>query len=160
MRFHQLRDVKWFGHLTVIGATLGPSALIKSIRREGCKRKIHKYTRAETETFGKFLKKKNWDSVLFKPCKSQFVSIDRYVSAKGVCVLVSSCMLFNIHTLMHACTPACSQAWSVLIDLFTAQPRHLRNECLTWGPKTLRGWRQESFIYLFNAVLTCCYSSE
>lgn len=65
-------------------------------------------------------------------------SIDQYVSIEVLremlrlaCMLVSSCMLFNIHTLMHACTPACSQAWSVLIDLFTAQPRHLRNECVT-----------------------------
>lgn len=48
-----------------------------------------------------------------------------------VCTVVSSFMLFNMHTLLHACTPACSQAWSILIDLFTAHLRHLRNECLT-----------------------------
>lgn len=58
---------------------------------------------------------------------------------EGVCMLVSSFMLFNIHTLMHACTPACSHAWSILIDLFTAHLRHLRDECLTSGHKTLRG---------------------
>lgn len=58
---------------------------------------------------------------------------------EGVCMLVSSFMLFNIHTLMHACTPACSHAWSILIDHFTAHLRHLRDECLTSGHKTLRG---------------------
>ena len=88
------------------------------------------------------------------------IYIDRYVSIEvlremmmGLCMLVSNFMLFNIHTLRHAHTPACSQAWSILIDLFTAHPSHRRNECLTWGHKTLRGWR-ESFIYPFTAVLT------